>query len=48
MEHNCLDCVKRENAWAETWISGAEEAETEGDEAKTAPIAVELEARRRD
>jgi len=45
-EHNCLDCIKRENAWAEAWISGPGEAEPEGEEAEKAHITVELEARR--
>jgi hypothetical protein len=42
MDRNCLECVKRENAWAEAWMHGPEETEAEREETKAAPITVEL------
>ncbi len=41
MEYNCLDCLKQENLWAETWINGAEEAEAEREADKIIPVTVQ-------
>jgi hypothetical protein len=40
-DHNCLECIKQENLWAENWINGRKtETETEAKPIKFRPKAI--------